>query len=100
LEGITLNLLSRIVKREKKEFGEKRIAGRLMIVGTNFIAGVVVLGYLGHLLDKRLGHEYRYMVAGSFLGIIWALYEAIKLALWVSREDKPKDENEQKDTSQ
>jgi F0F1-type ATP synthase assembly protein I len=64
-----------------------------MIVGTNFIAGVVVLGYLGHLLDRRLGHEYRYMVTGSLLGIIWALYEAIKLALWVSRQDELKDEN-------
>ena len=64
-----------------------------MIVGTNFIAGVVVLGYLGHLLDMRLGHEYRYMVTGSFLGIIWALYEAIKLAFWVSRQDEPKTKN-------
>lgn len=65
----------------------------MITVGTNFIAGVCVLGYLGHLLDNRLGHEYRYMAAGSFLGIIWALYEAIKLALWVSREDQPKDDN-------
>ena len=64
-----------------------------MIVGTNFIAGVVALGYLGHLLDRRLGHEYRYMVTGSFLGIAWALYEAIKLAFWVSRQDAPKDKN-------
>lgn len=58
-----------------------------MVIGTNFFAGVVVLGYLGHLLDKRLGHEYRYLVAGSSLGIVWALYEAIKLALLLSRDD-------------
>jgi F0F1-type ATP synthase assembly protein I len=64
-----------------------------MIVGTNFIAGVCVFGYLGHLLDRRLGHEYRYMAAGAFLGIIWALYEAIKLALWISREDPPDDDS-------
>ena len=69
-----------------------RIAGRLMIIGTNFIAGVVVLGYLGHLLDKQLGHEYRYTAAGAFLGIAWALYEAIKQALLLSREDEIKDE--------
>jgi len=59
-----------------------------MIVGTNFIAGVCVLGYLGHLLDNRLGHEFRYMIAGASLGIVWALYEAIKLALSISREDQ------------
>lgn len=64
-----------------------------MTVGTNFIAGVCVLGYLGHLLDNRLGHEYRYMATGAFLGIIWAMYEAIKLALWLSREDQPGDDN-------
>ncbi|MEE8400055.1 MAG: AtpZ/AtpI family protein [Desulfobacterales bacterium] len=64
-----------------------------MIVGTNFIAGVCVLGYLGHLLDNRLGHEYRYTVAGAFLGIVWAMYEAIKLALWISKEDQPRDDN-------
>lgn len=63
-----------------------------MIVGTNFIAGVCVLGYLGHLLDNYLGHENRYMVAGAFLGIVWALYEAIKLALWISREDQNRDD--------
>jgi F0F1-type ATP synthase assembly protein I len=64
-----------------------------MIVGTNFIAGVVALGYLGYLLDRRLGHEYRYMVTGAFLGITWALYEAMKLAFWLSRQDESKDEN-------
>ncbi len=76
-------------RKEGKDFREKRLAGRLVMVGTNFVAGVCVLGYLGHLLDGRLGHEYRYMAAGAFLGIIWAMYEAIKLALWISREDAP-----------
>ena len=64
-----------------------------MIVGTNFIAGVAALGYFGHLLDRKLGHEYRYMVTGSILGIIWALYEAMKLAFWLSRQDESKDKN-------
>lgn len=68
-----------------------------MIVGTNFIAGVCVPGYLGHLLDNRLGHEYRYMAAGAFLGITWALYEAIKLALWISRDDLPRDDSRSTD---
>jgi len=90
---ITLNPLSRSQK-EKEDFKEKRIAGRLMIVGTNFIAGVCVLGYLGMLLDRRLGHEYRYLAIGASLGIIWALYEAIKLAIWISRQDdQPKDKD-------
>ena len=76
-------------KKENKDARERRLTGRLLIVGTNFVAGVSVLGYLGHLLDNRLGHELRYMAAGAFLGIIWALYEAIKLALLISREDEP-----------
>ena len=87
-ERETLNPLSRS-RKEKRDFEEKRIAGRLMIVGTNFIAGVCVLGYLGMLLDRRLGHEYRYLAIGASLGIIWALYEAIKLAIWISRDDEP-----------
>ncbi len=69
-----------------------------MIVGTNFIAGVAVMGYLGHLLDQRLGHEYRYLAAGAFLGIIWALYEAVKLALSISREEEPGDEGRPDDS--
>jgi len=64
-----------------------------MVVGTNFIAGVCVLGYLGHLLDNRLGYEHRCMAIGASLGILWALYEAIKLALWISRDDLPKADN-------
>jgi F0F1-type ATP synthase assembly protein I len=87
-----LNAISRSEK-ESKDFKEKRLTGRLMIVGTNFIAGVSVLGYLGHLLDNRLGYEYRYMAIGASLGILWALYEAIKLALWLSRDEPSKGGN-------
>ena len=64
-----------------------------MMIGTNFIAGIAVLGYLGHLLDNRMGHEFRYMIAGSLLGILWAMYEAIKLALWISREEEKPEDN-------
>ncbi len=67
------------------------------MVGTNFVAGVCVLGYLGHLLDGRLGYEYRYMASGAFLGIVWAMYEAIKLALSISREDPPGDDSRSAD---
>lgn len=66
----------------------------MFIIGTNFVAGVAVLGYLGHLLDKRTGHEYLYMAIGSFLGIAWALYEALKMAFWLSKEDEKKEKNE------
>ncbi len=82
-----MSIFSRLKKNEKKEFRERQLAGRLFIIGSNFIAGVAVLGYLGYLLDKRLGYEDRYMVAGAFLGIVWAVYEAIKLAYLISRED-------------
>ena len=68
-----------------------------MMIGTNFIAGIAVLGYLGHLLDNRLGHEFRYMVIGSILGIIWAMYEAIKLALWISKEEDQPEDNRSND---
>jgi F0F1-type ATP synthase assembly protein I len=99
MREVALSFLSRIKKRENEEFREKRIAGRLMIIGTNFIAGVVVLGYLGHLLDQRLGYEYRYTATGALLGIVWALYEAIKQALLLSREEKggEKKDNQAKD---
>ncbi len=83
-----MNIFSRLKRNEKKEFRERQIAGRLFIIGSNFIAGVAVMGYLGHLLDNRLGHEDRYMVIGASLGILWAFYEAIKLAFWISREDE------------
>jgi F0F1-type ATP synthase assembly protein I len=91
---VTLNPFSRLQKKEKKEFKDNRIAGRLFVIGTNFIAGVAVLGYLGHLLDKRTGHEQFYMPIGAALGIAWALYEALKLAFWLSKEDEQKDDND------
>lgn len=92
---MTLNPFSRLQKKEKKEFKDTRIAGRLFIIGTNFIAGVAVLGYLGHLLDKRTGHDNLYMAIGSVLGIAWALYEALKLAFLLSKEDEQKDDNDE-----
>lgn len=82
-----MSIFSRPKKNEKKEFKQRQIAGRLFIIGSNFVGGVAVLGYLGYLLDKRLGYEDRYMVVGASLGIIWAVYEAIKMAYWISRED-------------
>jgi len=82
--------------KEARAFREKSTAGRLVILGTNFIAGVVVLGYAGHLLDKKLGREYLFMVTGSCLGIAWAMYEAIKTAILLSKEEeKPKDKEKQ-----
>ena len=82
-----MTIFRRPKKNKEKEIKQRQIAGRLFLVGSNFIAGVAVLGYLGYLLDKRLGYEDRYMVVGASLGIIWAVYEAIKMACWVSRED-------------
>lgn len=82
--------------KEARAFREKSMAGRLVILGTNFIAGIVVLGYAGHLLDKKLGREYLFMVTGSCLGIAWAMYEAIKTAILLSKEEeKPKDKEKQ-----
>jgi F0F1-type ATP synthase assembly protein I len=81
-------------KKEAKDFKAKSLTGRVAAIGTNFIAGVGVLGYLGHLLDKKFGNEYLFMAIGAFLGIVWAMYEAIKIALMMSREeDTRKGEN-------
>jgi F0F1-type ATP synthase assembly protein I len=75
-------------KKDAREYKEKGWLGKVMIVGANFMAGPLVLGLAGRWLDKKTGHEYRFMITGVILGIVWAFYEAIKIAWYISKDDK------------
>lgn len=62
--------------------------GRFVVLGSNYLAGVALLGYLGHVLDKKTGHDHLFMVIGAVLGIVWATYEAFKIAFKLARESE------------
>jgi F0F1-type ATP synthase assembly protein I len=74
--------------KDAREFRVKNWLGKFMIVGANFLAGPLVLGLAGRWLDHRTGHEYRFLIIGVILGLVWAFYEAFKIAWYISKEDR------------
>jgi F0F1-type ATP synthase assembly protein I len=80
-------------KKEARDYKTRSSFGRVFVITTNYIAGTAVLGYIGHWIDKKTGHAWRFMILGAFLGIVWATYETFKLAFLLSKEDdRPKDD--------
>lgn len=66
--------------------------GKLLFLGSNFFAGIGLLGFIGHYVDKRTGHEYLYALAGAILGFVWAMYETWKVTFLKSDEKASQDE--------
>ncbi len=60
---------------------EKRLYGRYLMAGSNFLAAILVLGYIGHWIDQKLDKDQTYLTLGCVLGIGWGMYEALKLTL-------------------
>ena len=84
------------LQQESKKSQGKSKFGQAAALGTNFAAGIAVMGYLGHLLDKKTGKTPRYTAIGCLLGVAWGMYEAIKLALSLSKEEQNSGQNEDK----
>ena len=88
-------------RKEVNDFTVKPLAGRMIMLGSNFLAGIAVLGYIGYLIDKKQGTAPWYMGAGCFLGVLYGLYESVKVALALMREQESsetsnlKNENDQ-----
>jgi hypothetical protein len=82
-------MISKILKKDSKEFREMKLRGRLIIVGSNFAAAVGILTLAGHWIDKKTGHEVLFKVAGAVLGIVWGMYELLKLAVFLGKGDGP-----------
>ena len=74
---------------------EHSLSSGMMTVGTNFAAGMLVLGYLGHLLDGYLDSGRTYRDLGVIIGIAWGFYELIKLVKKQNKINYP-DENDKK----
>ncbi|MFH0919024.1 MAG: AtpZ/AtpI family protein [Fibrobacterota bacterium] len=84
-------------RKEAQEFKTRSMFGRVFVLGVNFLAGPLVLGFFGRWLDHKTHHEYRYFIIGVILGLVWAFYESFKMAWYISRDDKKNEaENEQK----
>lgn len=79
-------------QKDAREFRERGWLGKVLIVGTNFLAGPLVLGFAGHWIDKKTGHDHRFMLIGVLLGLIWATYEALKIAWYIDKESKKKND--------
>ncbi len=72
----------------------KNNGGRVIILGTNFLAGIGLLSFVGHYIDNKTGHDYLYTLTGAIVGFIWAMYETWKfLFIKSSDEAKKGDEN-------
>ena len=84
----------------RKEIGAYKTKGgygRFVLLGSNYLAGTGLLGYLGHLLDNKTGHDHLYMVSGAILGIVWATYEAFKIAFHLAKETEAEKRQKGKD---
>ena len=79
--------------RDAKEFQQKGLPGKLLLLGTNFMAGPLVLGFAGRWIDKKTGHEILFLTIGVILGIVWATYEAFKIAWYINRNEKSEKQN-------
>lgn len=66
--------------------------GRLLFLGSNFFAGIGLLGFMGHYFDKKMGYGYRYAITGAILGFVWAMYETWKVAFLKSDVKAGQDE--------
>jgi F0F1-type ATP synthase assembly protein I len=75
-------------KKDAQELREKGWLGKILYMGTNFIAGPLLLGFIGRLIDHKTGRQYMFLTIGVILGLIWAFYEAFKIAFYISKEDK------------
>jgi F0F1-type ATP synthase assembly protein I len=62
--------------------------GKMVFLGSNFFAGIGFLGFIGHYLDKKTGHEYKYAIIGAVVGFVWAMYETWKIAFLKSEHNK------------
>ena len=78
------NLKNKEVAADK----ERSLSSRLMLVGTNFLAGVGVCTYIGYYIDERLGKKNYYLVIGAILGLVWGFYETFKLVYFLNQREK------------
>lgn len=83
--------MKKLDKKEEQEFRSSGAFGRALMVGSNFVAGILVFGFLGHLIGKDTNNHDLFILIGSFLGICWGFYELYKIVIMVNKEDIGRD---------
>ena len=64
-----------------------RAAGPLFTSGLQMAAGIVFMGFLGYLLDRRWSTQPWLMVVGIFFGAAAGMYLFIRTAIGMSTKD-------------
>jgi len=65
-----------------------RAAGPLFTSGLQMAGGIVLMGFLGYLLDQHWSTQPWLMVAGIFFGAGAGMYVFIRTAIEISRKEK------------
>ena len=68
----------------------KSTNSKLMMIGTNFVAGVGVCSYIGYYIDEKLGRKGFYLPIGAGIGILWSFYETFKLVYSLNKKENKK----------
>ena len=73
----------------KKNYAKQRnMKGKMISLGSNFIAGIGLLSFLGYKLDEYVGNKkYLYTLLGMFLGFFWGMYETYKIVVFSNKEE-------------
>jgi len=81
-------MLQEQTEKEARDFKTRSLFGRVFVLGINFLAGPLVLGFIGRWIDHKTHHEYRYFIVGVILGLVWAFYESFKMAWYISKDER------------
>lgn len=75
-----------LLKRDVKDFKDGTGWTKFYVIGSNFAAGVAVLGFIGYWMDRWLHRDRLFFVIGSVLGILWGTYEMVRIAMLSAKE--------------
>ncbi len=76
-------------ENDKKKRWHPSLRGPLLNLSTNLVVSVLVLAFLGYLLDKHFAtNRYYFTLAGLLLGYVWSFYELMKTVRKLQQQEK------------
>ena len=68
--------------------GSRRVLGAALSFSTNFLAGILLFGFLGDYLDGKFGTAHDCKAIGIFLGLLYGGYELRRLVRQLEAADR------------